>query len=251
MKADPGYGDPLAPIGTPEWAKRWRLSFQTIVKDLPQTPQTSIVYYKAGQQYRAWTMLTNEHGNYYRDFDSFCRDRQPWGLGIDPAKFRAYLAAELGDKAADLETVSVDGRIDNGANQHTGPKVDSDHADPNPPEMSEPKEKRLRAILRAPAVVQELYRQGRITQTDAAKLGPMSPTPEQAARVAEARQEIEALSPDLKPGKAREEAKKIVARVMGGKKHWSPLDHLRKWWAKATQEERGQFLAYIEETANA
>ena len=37
--------------------------------------------------------------------------------------------------------------------------------------------KRLRAILRAPELAQSLYRDGLISQTAAAKMGPSKPTP--------------------------------------------------------------------------
>jgi hypothetical protein len=49
---------------------------------------------------------------------------------------------------------------------------------------------RLRAVDRAPEVVKDLFREGRVNQKTAARLGPESPTPEQAAKVAEARQRI-------------------------------------------------------------
>ncbi len=77
----------------------------------------------------------------------------------DPAKFVAYLRAEFGDKAVDLETAPPDGRALNGANQHTGPREDSGNGCPNPSGASDRKMKNLRAILRAPEVVQDLYRE--------------------------------------------------------------------------------------------
>ena len=40
-----------------------------------------------------------------RHVRAFCRFRQPWGLGIEPAKLKAYLAAEKGQKFVDLEVV--------------------------------------------------------------------------------------------------------------------------------------------------
>lgn len=127
-------------------------------------------------------------GNAYPDFDAFCRDRQPWGLGTDPAKFRAHLAAELGERAADLATVSP------GTDKGGRPRKETSASDAEVSEgQSKRKEGQLRAILRAPEVIQHLYRDGKINQADAAKLGPRSPTPEKAARVAEARQEIERL----------------------------------------------------------
>jgi hypothetical protein len=47
-------------------------------------------------------------------------------------------------------------------------------------------DRRLRAITRAPDAVKDAYREGRVSQVTAAKLGPKNPTPELAAKVAEA-----------------------------------------------------------------
>ena len=110
MNGDPGYGDPTAPVGSAEWAKRWRLCFQTAVKKLPTAPAANLEFYQIGVRHRAWTLLTDEQGEAFPDFDAFCRCEQPWGLEIDPAKFRAHLAAELGEKAADLITAAPSGQ---------------------------------------------------------------------------------------------------------------------------------------------
>src|SRR5262245_32181082 len=92
---------------------------------------------------------------------------------MEPARFRAYLVTELGEKAVELETAPPDGRLLNGANQHTGPRVDSAHHERNP--QSQAKTGRLRAILRAPEEVQALYRAGLVGQAEAAMLGPRQP----------------------------------------------------------------------------
>src|SRR5689334_8475619 len=106
--ADPGYGDPNAPVGSPDWAKRWRLVFQGAVKTLPDMPAQCLRFFEIGQAHRAWTLVTDRDGKPFADFDAFCACEQPWGLGMDPAKFRAYLEAEVGKKAADLATVAPD-----------------------------------------------------------------------------------------------------------------------------------------------
>jgi hypothetical protein len=87
-------------------------------------------------------------------------------------KFHAYLAAEIGPKAADLATV---------APGQQGERTDLETSGNDCPKFDGPsdrKAKNLRAILRAPEVVQDLYREGLLPQTVAAKLGPKSPTPE-------------------------------------------------------------------------
>src|SRR5262249_11701035 len=105
--------------------------------------------------------------------------RRPPGLsnscapGTDPTKFRAYLEAEMGKRAAELATVA--------------PGQQGEHTDTSghgvlKSEQEMRREGRLRAILRAPELVQFLYRDGLISQAAAAKMGPSKPTPEQAAQ---------------------------------------------------------------------
>ncbi|MFO0846619.1 MAG: hypothetical protein U0797_30340 [Gemmataceae bacterium] len=96
----------------------------------------------------------------------------PWtsvygGLGTDPAEFRRYVVPALpnGEREFDLMTVApgtdVGGRPRKG--EETGIAMS-----PVSGEMSDPKAKRLRAILRAPEVIQDLYREGLVTQAVAA-----------------------------------------------------------------------------------
>jgi hypothetical protein len=144
---DPGYGDPRAAVGTEQWAKRWRLGFQSVALELPSAPERCMRYYAVGVEHRAWTLLTDGEGRAFADFDSFCACPQPYGLGTDPAKFRLYYEAEVGKKAADLATVAPGedkgGRPSNG--EETGTTVVQVSEG-----MSPMKAKNLRAILRAP-----------------------------------------------------------------------------------------------------
>lgn len=249
--ADPGYGDPNAPIGSAEWAKRWRLCFQTAVKELPRAPRSSLEYFKIGSEHRAWTLVTDEGGRHYPDFDSFCRDRQPYGLEVDPAKFRAYLKAEVGERDADLITVSPGddkgGAPEGNRNAAKGRGEESTGTIVVPVDsggMSPMKAKNLRAVLRSPEVVQQLYREGKVSQTTAAKLGPKSPSPEQASKIAEARKGLEQLDPGLKPREFRKAADAVVKAALNVPDK-TPLDHLRAWWAKASPEERAAFLKEV------
>lgn len=235
--ADPGYGDPNAPIGTAEWAKRWRLCFQTEVKQLSRSPKSNAAYYDLGEKHQAWTLLTDEKGSHFKTWAAFCAYRQPYGLGTDPAEFEKFVKPAMGEKAFDLMTVSPGSQ---------GERTDLGETSPDERGKLSGHTKRetLRAILRAPEVVQQLYRDGLITQTIAAKLGPKSPTPEQAARVAEARQAIEAIDRTKTPAAFRAEVKRVVVEVLGVTAP-STLDILRRAWAKATADERTQFLQEI------
>ena len=246
--ADPGYGDPNAPVGSAEWAKRWRLSFQGAAKNLPRAPAEAHGYFEQGQVYRAWTLITNADDKPFGTFDEFCGYRQPWGLGMDPAKFRAYLVAEMGEKAADLATVSPDGRQDNGANQHTGPKEESGNGCPNPTGPSDRKEKNLRAILRADPLIQDLYRQDLVSQGAAVKMGPAKPDEDKAVKLVQARKAVEAIPKptDMFDRKRyRKEVDETIENVMGQKKE-TPLDQVRKILRKLTPEEIAQLRQELE-----
>jgi hypothetical protein len=101
-----------------------------------------------------------------------------------PRTGAGYLEGRFGRQAVQLMTVPRDGRMDNGKVEREG-LFDSYTRCTNQKHTTSAK---LRAILRAPEVIQELYREGLVSQATAARMGPRSPQPEQAARVAEARQ---------------------------------------------------------------
>jgi hypothetical protein len=139
---------------------------------------------------------------------------------MDPAKFRAYLEAEVRKRAADLATAAPDTRP---TREHSddGTFKPTDQTGNDCPNggMSDRKAKNLRAILRAPEIVQSLYRDGLIGQAVAAKMGPKAPTPEEAAKIAEARQGLDRLDramphpPDMrKPTKGESTRVEIAPR---------------------------------------
>ncbi len=253
--ADPIFGDPNAPPGSPDWAMRWRMDLQNEVKKLPLPVETIRKAFEQGQTYRAWTLLKRpkeDGGKPFADFDTFCSYREPWGLGMDPVKFRAYLAAELGDKAADLvagkpspkpgapegnkNAAKGDGKNNSAANAGLNTKARR---------QGERKEEYISAVLRAPEVVQQMYRDDRITQADAAKMGPKKPTPEQAAKVAQARQELEKISPALPKPEARKQAKRIVQRHLGGQAP-PPLELVKRACARLTANERAELRRWLD-----
>ena len=168
-----------------------------------------------------------------RTWEASCAYRQPWGLGMDPAKFKAFLEAAQGKRATEMMTV---------APAQQGERTDLEETSPHGEGKSSghAKNERLRAILRAPEQVQTLYREGLIRQTDAAKLGPRSPTPEQAAAIAQARERIEAIDRAIPAREFRKRAGEVVREALGVRER-TALDHLRDWWAKASDEERAAF----------
>jgi hypothetical protein len=190
--ADPGGGVPNAPVGSEPWAQRWRLELQSLLDHVPDEPKRVELYLEQGKRLRVWTLLNRRDGSKFTSFDEFCQTDRPYGLGRPFAEILPWLEALHGKRGAQLETAPVDGRKRNGANQHTGPREESGSECPNPRGTSDRANKSLRAILRAPQPIQQLYRDGLIGQAVAAKLGPDHPTPEQAARIAEITEEVRA-----------------------------------------------------------
>ncbi|TXH55566.1 MAG: hypothetical protein E6Q97_08575 [Desulfurellales bacterium] len=237
-EVDPGYGDPLASIGSEEWAKRWRLEFQGIAQDMPSAPERGLRYYQLGEKHRAWTLITDAEGKHFPTWEAFCAYRQPWGLGMDPVKFKAFIDAAVGPREADLITVSPG--EDKGGRPRKGEETSASDAEVSGG-ASDRKAGKLRAILRAPEQVQDLYKEGLIRQTDAAKLGPRSPTPEQAAAIAQARERLTRLDRSVPPREFRRRAGQVVREALGVRER-TALDRLVEWWAKASEEERRAFL---------
>jgi hypothetical protein len=87
---------------------------------------------------------------------------------MEPGKFRAYLEAEMGKRAAELVTTSPPGEPGRPSKVEMSDTV----SDISPADKR--KDGRLRAILRAPEVIQTLYREGLVSQTVAARTGTRS-----------------------------------------------------------------------------
>lgn len=154
---------------------------------------------------------------------------------MEPARFKAYLEAAIGKKAADLETVAPPQqgeRTDMDTSRHHVGKSDGE----------ERKEQRLRAILRAPEIVQTLYREGLVSQTAAALMGPQEPDVEKAEKVIQARNAIKELPRPVADNtrQQREYRKQVdhTIRETMGRPLPTPLDLARKALARLTLEER-------------
>jgi hypothetical protein len=302
-----GFGHPSAPIGSESWAQWWRTTFQHTVNSLGMYPETAKSLYESGNKHRAWAILRNPNGLRFRTFQEFCETPKPHGLELDYATFIAYLEARYGKEAVQLMTVPPDGRQMNGrkrqatmeeifATEQTPSPVDSGHYVQNQQERfaGEPNgnngtsqhtetkvdsatelqnqnhetTRRLRAINRAPLKVQELYRDGYLSQVDAARLGPEPPQKEKAeesddkakkkrkhrrnsereARQEERRRcaarataEIDCLDRSLPKPEFRKQARAIIQRELGGKEK-TTVDVLLAAWGKATADERAEFL---------
>jgi hypothetical protein len=174
---------------------------------------------------------------------------------MDPAKFRAYLAAEIGEKEAKLVTVppakesggqegNRNAAKDNKRENESSPGDDSFSGKPA---SSTTQDTLHRSVLRAAETVQRLWKQGLITLKDAAKMGPKSPTPEKAAAVAEARQELERIDRTLPAAEVRQQAKAIVQRHLGAeKKVPAPLEQVKRACGRLSPQERAELRRWLD-----
>lgn len=241
---DPGYGSALAPLGSVEWAKFWRLGIQGAAKHIAEDPANALSYYNLGKEHRAWALLTDGDGNRFADFDSFCVCPKPYGLETDPVKFRAFLQVELGPRGAELATVAPGD--DKGGHHSLYPSAGDIMS---PAYMGDEKRaKRLRAILRAPELIQELYRDGLVSQTAAALMGPASPDEEKAAAVVRARQDVEALPEPTDDASRRTYRRAVdgtIRRTMG-KAPPSALDQAKRFCRRLSEGDRQALVAWLD-----
>ena len=247
-KSTLGWGDAVAPPGSLEYAKRWRLDMLSAVKAVDYAPDRLRGYLSISQKHPTWQLLTDESGAKFATFDDFCRAKEPWGLGSDPAVIRKALAWKLGETGAGLVTLPRDNRAANGANQHTGPREESFPEDTNP-RGSTIQEKRLRAISRAPDVARDLCVAGLLGQKEAAKLGPKNPTPEDAARVTAIARDLatEAKALDTSTDALRKQAQRALntkARDLLGVRVDRVAEALRAV-EKMSADERERFLECV------
>jgi len=227
--SDPGIGDALAPVGSEEWAKRWRLEMQAAMKNATNDQERVCRLWKFGiDEHRAWTKLNRSDGKPFKCWRAFASETVPWGLGSKWETVEAILVARNGRRATQRETVPE-------------PRTKWDESTPHDGELSINAQQRLRAINRAPEIVGRLYDEGLISQVDAAKLGKKeldaSEVAAEIARVVEETKDVESV-------KERRKAIKEVAKRVGGGKSETTLDKLKKLWGKATEQERRQFLKH-------
>ena len=218
MISDPGIGKEDAPVGTTEWAQRWRLQLQSSVKNAVFDTKRISDIVAVGNKHRAWTLLNRKDGTLYRDWATFVSDPMPWGLGKNPKLFMELLQQSQGKRAAQLETVPEPAEPGRG-------KEKEDHDDPL---FGRAAERRLRAINRAPEIVAELYREGVINQIDAARLGQEGiDRGEVAAEMARIAEEVKQL-----PVKEKRKLVNAKAKELAGCQKPSPEELVVKTFRK-------------------
>lgn len=242
--SDPGGEVVNAPVGSAEWAKRIRLELNSIIKDLPKVPERAKRYLDVIRQHRAWTLLNKEDGGPFSTFEEFCAHPQPWGLGKPYAEIEPFLEAAVGKRHLQLVTVapaqSPPGKI---------PDTVSDISAGDARRAG-----RLRAIAeRAPEPVRQLYRDGLLGQDVAAKLGPKSPSPDDAKRMHEVAYALETQAKAL--GKPKDETQRLAtqkalnrrARQLLGDDTDDQVAKLLRTIAKLSEEDRQRLLEALKE----
>lgn len=183
----------LREMGSPEWTRQWQLNIQSCVKDLmtsqgnggvPYSPLSTrclLDLIKSGNDYQAWTSLTDKEGKTFKRFRDFCEYRRPWGLGVEYDRLSRYLKDNLGEKAV---AVLIEVNPDNtpgGDRTNT----DGDTANRTGCGMMSRSEQANKAIGRSPETIKQLYIEGCIGQKEAAKFGPYlgkNPNPEKESK---------------------------------------------------------------------
>jgi hypothetical protein len=195
------HGSSAADVGTKEWADFVRLQLVAMVEHLGENEESFLGYVELMREHRAWTLMTRKDGSAFKTIEEFCLERRPWGLGTTWARLRPHLVSGMAkrgkapdeiERALQLETVPEP----RPANQYTESATATEL-----PKQNHETIRRLRAITRAPDAVKDAYREGRISQVEAARLGPKNPTPERAAKVAEIAREVRS-APDRKAADA-------------------------------------------------
>ncbi len=254
MRVDAGRGSWEAPEGSPEWAKRLRLAWLSTKHELTKYPELFVKYFRKAVETRAWTVMTDEHGNTFPTFEAFCRAPEPWGFGQPWSEIRPYLLGVISERDLDVVTIAPEPPKNTvGLKRDAGPgrgnKTDRPlggrTVSPRPPQHT--REAQLRAIAeRAPEPARELYKRGLLGQKEAAKLGPKNPSPEDAERVTRIAIELAeyAKQLDTTTEAARKQAQpalNVKARTLLGLRHDRVGEALRAI-EKLSEDERSRLF---------
>lgn len=96
-------GDPRAPVGSPAWCKAkhtWLLSAKHRIECSVGNFGSSLLGMREAEYFRT---LADRHGRPFPDFEAYCRELEPWGLGLTDHDLSAVL--EEPDRARPLVSV--------------------------------------------------------------------------------------------------------------------------------------------------
>jgi hypothetical protein len=229
-KTDLGVGDARAPVGTEPWARRWRVELYSMVRNMDQNPESVETHIHLGEKFDAWRLLKNKEGNPFSSLRELCEAPNPYGIEYPYDKLIAFLEIVHGKRTVQLATVAP-------AQPGPGRGHEKDSAE-RKTLSGHSKESALRAILRAPIEVQELYRDGLISQKLAAQLGPKK------AEKAKPREEVAAaIKAVARDRKAIDDA---VRNLLGQRKP-TRVEQAVKLVAAMTARELERFFESVEQ----
>src|ERR1035441_1776618 len=85
MRRELNIGSSGAPIGSLDWAKYIRTEIQVGLKNSDSDVKSLQGWIGLLQQYDGYKVLEDRTGRLFPSYAAFCTEKQPWGLGIDPA----------------------------------------------------------------------------------------------------------------------------------------------------------------------
>lgn len=89
-------GDWNAPEGSEAWCRALRLSMQTRIKEIGRVPDKIRWYVEKAVEHRAWVHWQSKGGEQFKNFEAFCEEPQPWGLGMPWQEVKPFLDAVRG-----------------------------------------------------------------------------------------------------------------------------------------------------------
>jgi hypothetical protein len=193
---------------------------------------------------RGWALLDTKDGNTYRRFGDFVTAAKPWGLGTDYEKFRNLIASEIDEREFDRWTTN-EPKTENGR----PPKQDKPAIEWHVSNTS--RSRQLRAINRAPPVIQKLYDDDLIAVDLAAQFGPKDETrkEDRQARSDALQRRVEALRifrQDLSPRLLKREINRAAREILELETA-TPLELAKKAFLKLNAQEHRQFLTWAKD----
>lgn len=202
-----------APIGTRDWADAVRLKVLAASEHLGESDDDFVGWIELLQDHRAWSLLTKQDGTTFASREEFCAYRKPWGLNRSWRELHPYITAALAKRGMSPDAIdrhlaldgvpepmpaeeSIAGARAAKTQKHseslrgngcpseptkapgrpdvqTSTEVSGNDCPRSPDDIPDRTIKQLRAINRAPDAIKDAYKEGRISQTLAAKLGPV------------------------------------------------------------------------------
>lgn len=249
-------GRPGAPIGSREWADWFRTILVSEVQQLGKQDAGLAEYVGLLKEHRAWSLMNKPDGSFFSSIEEFCAHKRPYGLGTPWDRLRPFVVAGMAKSGAPADVIERTLQLETVAEAKATPEVAAMGRAARAAKAADAhvncgdslsrhdggldgarSAERLRAITRAPDAVKDAYREGRISQVLAAKLGPKNPDPDTAAHIASIARELP---------KADRKAVDAHVRERLGVKAPSSVDRALSAVERLTDAQRAVFFERVE-----